>query len=99
MGDKLRGDDTDPDQLPERTPPPPAISGATHHVQLLRTYPDLRHGRDYPYARGGERSVARGYSKALERAEHLIYIEDKYLWSKDVAEQFIETLQSARACT
>ncbi len=95
MGDKLRGDDTDPDPLPEQTPPPPAISGATHHVQLLRTYPDLRHGRDYPYARGGERSVARGYSKALERAEHLIYIEDQYLWSKDVAEQFIETLQSS----
>ncbi len=33
-------------------------------VQLLRTYPNLRHGRDYPFARGGERSVARGYSKA-----------------------------------
>ena len=43
-----------------------AGEGGTHVVQLLRTYPNLRHGRDYPFARGGERSVARGYTKALE---------------------------------
>ena len=61
------------------------VPGGTHVVQLLRTYPNLRHGRDYPFARGGERSVARGYSKALARAERLVYIEDQYLWSPEVA--------------
>ena len=67
IADKLRGLDTSPDPLPEQWPAPPE---AGHHVvQLLRTYPNLRHGRDYPFARGGERSVARGYSKAVARAE------------------------------
>lgn len=93
--DRWRGDDTDPDPLPPRMPPPPPVVGGTHHVQLLRTYPNLRHGRDYPYARGGERSVARGYSKALARADHLIYIEDQYLWSSDVADQFKDTLTTS----
>ena len=63
--DKLRRLDTYADPLPEQQPPPPPVPGATHVVQLLRTYPNLRHGRDYPFARGGERSVARGYSKAM----------------------------------
>ena len=43
---------------PEQRPAPPPAGD--HTVQLLRTYPDLRHGRDYPFARGGERSVAHG---------------------------------------
>ena len=59
-----------------------------HVVQLLRTYPDLRHGRDYPFARGGERSVARGYTKAIARAERIVYVEDQYFWGHDVAEPF-----------
>ncbi len=66
--DTLSRTDTSPDPLPEQAPPPAPVPGGTHIVQLLRTYPNLRHGRDYPFARGGERSVARGYSKALARA-------------------------------
>ena len=61
--DKILRMDMTPDPLPEQAPPPPSPEGATQTVQLLRTYPDLRRGRDYPFARGGERSVARGYSK------------------------------------
>ena len=38
------GIDLDPDPLPEQAPPPPPVPGGTHLVQLLRTYPDLRHG-------------------------------------------------------
>ena len=93
LRDRLAGDDTSPDPLPEQAPPPPPVPGGTHLVQLLRTYPDLRHGRDYPFARGGERSVARGYSKALARARQLVYIEDQYLWSPDVAQAFVESLR------
>jgi phosphatidylserine/phosphatidylglycerophosphate/cardiolipin synthase-like enzyme len=62
-------------------------------VQLLRTYPNLRHGRDYPFARGGERSVARGYSKALLRARLLIYVEDQYLWGQHVGDIFTRVLR------
>ena len=68
LRDRLRGLDTTPDPLPEQTPPPPPVEGGEHVVQLLRTYPNLRRGRDYAFARGGERSVARGYTKAVERA-------------------------------
>lgn len=84
--DKLLRLDLDPDPLPPQTPPPPAVEGGTHVVQLLRTYPNLRHGRDYPFARGGERSVARGYTKAMGRARRLVYVEDQYLWGHHVAD-------------
>ncbi len=94
LHDKLSRTDLSPDPLPEQAPPPAAVPGGTHIVQLLRTYPNLRHGRDYPFARGGERSVARGYSKALDKAQHLVYIEDQYLWSTDVAQAFVDTLQT-----
>jgi phosphatidylserine/phosphatidylglycerophosphate/cardiolipin synthase-like enzyme len=92
--DRLAGNDLSPDPLPEQAAPPRPVPGGTHVVQLLRTYPNLRHGRDYPYARGGERSVARGYSKAIQRAERLIYVEDQYLWSTDVAATFAEALRT-----
>ncbi len=91
--DKLLGMDMTPDPLPEQAPPPPSPEGATQTVQLLRTYPDLRHGRDYPFARGGERSVARGYTKAVKRSRHLVYIEDQYLWGQQVGDVFTEALK------
>ena len=90
--DKLLRMDMSPDPLPEQAPPPPSPEGATHVVQLLRTYPNLRRGRDYPFARGGERSVARGYTKAVSRATKLIYIEDQYLWGQHVGDVFTEAL-------
>jgi phosphatidylserine/phosphatidylglycerophosphate/cardiolipin synthase-like enzyme len=86
--------DTSPDGLPEQWPPPP--TAGPHVVQLLRTYPDLRHGRDYPFARGGERSVARGYRKAVGRAERIVYVEDQYFWGHGVAEVFEGRLREQR---
>ncbi len=91
--DRLFGMDMDPDPLPAQAPPPPAVDGGTHAVQLLRTYPNLRHGRDYPFARGGERSVARGYTKAVTQAQRLVYIEDQYLWGHHVADVFTRALR------
>jgi phosphatidylserine/phosphatidylglycerophosphate/cardiolipin synthase-like enzyme len=84
--------DLRPDPLPAQAPPPPSVEGGTHVVQLLRTYPNLR-GRDYSFAPGGERSVARGYSKALHRARRIIYIEDQYLWGHHVGEVFTRALR------
>ena len=91
--DKLLRMDMSPDPLPEQAPPPPSPEGATHVVQLLRTYPNLRRGRDYPFARGGERSVARGYTKAMSLARKLVYIEDQYLWGQHVGDVFTEALR------
>ena len=93
LQDLLARTDTRPDPLPDQAPPPPAVPGGSHTVQLLRTYPNLRHGRDHPFARGGERSVARGYTKALARADELVYVEDQYLWSAEVAQAFADNLR------
>ena len=92
LSDRLRRLDTSPGGLPEQRPAPP--HAGPHVVQLLRTYPNLRHGRDYPFARGGERSVARGYTKAIRRSRRLIYIEDQYFWSADVATPFEEAVRT-----
>jgi phosphatidylserine/phosphatidylglycerophosphate/cardiolipin synthase-like enzyme len=94
LRDRLRGLDTTPDPLPEQAPPPPPADGGSHVVQLLRTYPDLRRGRDYAFARGGERSVARGYTKVVERARHLVYVEDQYFWGDHVGSVFTEALRA-----
>ena len=58
-------------------------SMGTQAVQVLRTYPAKRPG--YPFAPHGERSIARAYRKAFARARSLIYIEDQYLWSTEIA--------------
>jgi phosphatidylserine/phosphatidylglycerophosphate/cardiolipin synthase-like enzyme len=59
-------------------------------VQILRTYPYRRRG--YSFAPSGERSIARAYRKALDRARHLVYLEDQYLWSPHVVGCFAEAL-------
>ncbi len=91
LSDRVRRFDTHPDPLPEQQPPPP--EAGPHTVQLLRTYPNLSNGRDYPFARGGERSVARGYSKAIANATRLVYVEDQYFWGHDVADPFLVALR------
>jgi phosphatidylserine/phosphatidylglycerophosphate/cardiolipin synthase-like enzyme len=88
MADRRRGDDQVRAPLPPRWPAP-APTGS-HAVQLLRTYGRRLGG--YPFAPDGERSVARGYIKALERARRLIYIEDQYLWSHSVGAQIAQAL-------
>jgi len=89
LADRVRHDN------PTRTPLPPQQADpepAGHHpVQLLRTYP--RRAGGYPFAPQGERSVARGYAKAVNQARRLIYIEDQYLWSPEVAAMFAAALQ------
>lgn len=72
-------------------PPDPAPSGS-QAVQVLRTYA-RRHG-GYPFAPQGERSVARGFRKAVRRARRLIYVEDQFLWSAEVATSIAETLRA-----
>jgi phosphatidylserine/phosphatidylglycerophosphate/cardiolipin synthase-like enzyme len=87
--DRLHGLRRSGSPLPPASPAPPATG--TCAVQLLRTYPRRR--PRYPYAPRGERSIALAYIKALGRAEQLIYVEDQYLWSFDVARIFAAALQ------
>ncbi|GAA2164836.1 phospholipase D-like domain-containing protein [Pedococcus bigeumensis] len=90
LGDKVRKDQPSrPRPLPEQLPDPEPTGALP--VQLLRTYPKRRPG--YDFAPDGERSVARGYTKAIKRARQLIYLEDQYLWSRHVAETFAQALR------
>jgi phosphatidylserine/phosphatidylglycerophosphate/cardiolipin synthase-like enzyme len=89
LGDRIHHDHIRTTPLPPQQPDP-APTGS-HPVQLLRTYPKRLGG--YPFAPRGERSVARGITKALSRAKHLIYVEDQYLWSPQVATAFADALK------
>ncbi|MFZ3492815.1 phospholipase D family protein [Streptomyces sp. 5.8] len=88
----LAREDTSAGELPQQAPDPPPCG--THAVQVLRTYPN-RLLRGYPFARDGERSIARGYLKALPRARTLIYVEDQYLWSPRVVDCFARALRAS----
>jgi phosphatidylserine/phosphatidylglycerophosphate/cardiolipin synthase-like enzyme len=79
-----------PDPLPDM-PRDPSGAGP-HAVQVLRTYPRKRHFA-YPFAPDGERSIARAYIKALKRARRLVYVEDQYFWSEEVATSLADALR------
>jgi phosphatidylserine/phosphatidylglycerophosphate/cardiolipin synthase-like enzyme len=78
-----------PSPLPPM-PRDPAPAGP-HAVQVLRTYPAKR--PPLPFAPAGERSIARAYLKALWRARRLVYLEDQYLWSEEVAQALADALR------
>jgi phosphatidylserine/phosphatidylglycerophosphate/cardiolipin synthase-like enzyme len=59
---------------------------------VLRTYAQKR--PPFPFAPNGERSIARAYAKAFARARSLIYIEDQYLWSAEVASGIADALRA-----
>jgi phosphatidylserine/phosphatidylglycerophosphate/cardiolipin synthase-like enzyme len=82
---------TTPDTLPPLSGPHPAAG--TQAVQVLRTYPYKR--PPYPFAPKGERSIARMYSKALERARSFIYVEDQFFWSEEIATLYEAALKRA----
>jgi phosphatidylserine/phosphatidylglycerophosphate/cardiolipin synthase-like enzyme len=90
LADLVRREDTSPGALPPQQPDPP--TAGPHAVQVLRTYP--RRWSAYPFAPEGERSVARAYAKAFRRARALIYLEDQYLWSREVSEVFARALRT-----
>jgi phosphatidylserine/phosphatidylglycerophosphate/cardiolipin synthase-like enzyme len=89
LRDTARGANLDPDPLPPQPPESPGCGA--HAVQVLGTYPRVR--PRYPFAPQGQRSIARGYSKAIKRARRLIYLEDRYMWSTDVASLFARALR------
>lgn len=90
LHDMLRRTDRRASVLPPMVPDPP--DAGTCSVQVLRTYG--RRPGGYPFAPDGERSIARGYEKALRRARRLVYVEDQFLWSKDVMRPFVDALAS-----
>jgi phosphatidylserine/phosphatidylglycerophosphate/cardiolipin synthase-like enzyme len=90
LSERVRREDRHANPLPPQLPDPAPVG--SHAVQLLRTYPRRLGG--YPFATDGERSVAHGYTKALRRARCLVYVEDQYLWSNEVASTFADALRA-----
>lgn len=78
-------------RLPEQQPAPEPAG--QHAVQLLRTYPKLGAGWSFDFAPEGERSVARGYTKAVRKARRLIYVEDQFMWGKQMSRLLVEALR------
>jgi phosphatidylserine/phosphatidylglycerophosphate/cardiolipin synthase-like enzyme len=89
LADRLRHDDETRTALPPPLADPAPVG--PHVVQVLRTYPARRPG--YPFARAGERSVARAYRKVMGRAERLVYLEDQYLWAGSIVSCFARALR------
>ena len=90
LHDLLRHTDRRAGPLPPM-PADPAPCG-TQAVQVLRTYAQRRGG--YPFAPKGERSVARAFRKAIGRARQLVYIEDQFVWSTEVANVMAAALKA-----
>lgn len=84
-----RGSGSSTVELPEPQPVPPECGH--DHVQVLRTYP--KKTPPYPFAPRGEDSIARAYRKVLRAAEDFVYVEDQFLWSPMVAEEFAAALR------
>ncbi len=80
-----------PKKLPQSFPDPEPTGPQA--VQVLRTYGRKR--PHYPFARNGERSIARAYEKAFKQARSLIYLEDQYFWSPDIAAGIAAALRRA----
>ena len=89
----LESEDETPNRLGPQALPPPSPTDATSAVQVLRTAP-LIGPRGFDFAPDGELSVASGLVKALARAERLLYVEDQYLWSREIGEHFASALRA-----
>ena len=88
--DRRKHADPNAGPLPPQPPDPPPCGPLD--IQVLRTYPSMR--PRYSFARNGERTIARAYTKAIGQARRLIYLEDQYLWSKEVADLFAAALRA-----
>ncbi|SFJ65703.1 Phospholipase D Active site motif-containing protein [Amycolatopsis sacchari] len=79
---EVAGEDLPPARVPE-----PA--GGTN-VQLLRTVPN----GTYDFAPKGEFTVLDAYLRALRSARRLVYLENQFLWSPEIAEVLIGKLRN-----
>ena len=63
------------------SPPKPESSAGDIEVQLVRTVPQ----RVYDFVPAGDFRILEAYMRALRSAEKLIYLENQFLWSSEIA--------------
>ena len=59
-------------------------------AQLLRTIPE----RTYDFSPRGEFGILEAYERALRSAQHLIYLENQFLWSSEIAQILVDKLRN-----
>lgn len=89
----VQREELSPEPLGEQAPPPPAVPDGHETVQIVRTFPVI-YPKTFDFAPDGERSVMLANTKAIARAERLVYVEDQYLWSQEVGEHFARALRT-----
>ncbi|MDT5052079.1 MAG: hypothetical protein QOF66_445 [Mycobacterium sp.] len=72
--------------------PVPQVPAPAGHVtaQLLRTIPE----RTYDFSPRGEFGILEAYERALRSAQHLIYLENQFLWSTEIAQILADKLRN-----
>jgi phosphatidylserine/phosphatidylglycerophosphate/cardiolipin synthase-like enzyme len=78
--------EVDGEQLP---PPAQPASAGDIDVQVVRTVPN----RTYRFAPDGEFRILEAYVRALRSAQELVYIENQFLWSTEIAEILVAKLR------
>jgi phosphatidylserine/phosphatidylglycerophosphate/cardiolipin synthase-like enzyme len=80
-----------PRSLPARARPGEHVDGL--EVQLVRTVPE----HVYDGLPNGEFTILESYVRALRGAQRLVYLENQFLWSPEIAEILSEKLRSPPA--
>jgi phosphatidylserine/phosphatidylglycerophosphate/cardiolipin synthase-like enzyme len=75
----------------------PAGAG-THSVQVLKTYACKSNAGDgnqtpYPFAPAGNDSYQRGLVRAINNADHYVYVEDQYFWPSEVVNALADAVR------
>ncbi len=83
---RLRWAEVAGENLP--APQAPAAAGPSS-VQFVRTIPE----KTYRFAPRGEFTALDAYLRALRSAESLIYLENQFLWSPEIADVLIDKLR------
>ena len=90
VSELLRRDDRTPGPLPDQLPDP--APAGTAHVQLLRTYGNRRRG--YPFAPTASAASRAPTTRSCRGPHSLIYVEDQYLWSREIVRCFADALRA-----
>ncbi len=70
-------------------PPLPSVAGDVD-VQVVRTLPE----KLYDFAPRGDFRIIEAYVRALRTAEHLVYLENQFLWAPEVTSILADKLRS-----
>ena len=81
----MRWNEVTGEELPRATPPPAA--GAVE-AQIVRTVPE----RIYDAMPRGDFGILESYVRALRGAERLVYVENQFLWSPEIAAILVDKL-------